>query len=286
MKKLINSLNKKLNMSDKKLLIIFLSLYIYLIIFSIAFCYFAVKSVTPSSTKIIPIKKKDKTQIIYKSSADISREIFKCYNEGLYGPMMSVKGTLKNKSTKKEIYWIFLGGLEKVKNQTTTMKESILSAANLNNQYKKNVKKHILKNIPKNSTLILSGHSLGGMISQQLAADKDIKSNYKILYIIGFGSPYISTAPKEGKVVRLTDRNDLIGYMIFANPFKYNRKENNVHYKKSSYLFKCPAHLWSYNDFSIWKDYDVIGSKTDNTTFTFMLKDKTYYKSTYLKKQK
>ena len=282
MKKKIKKLKHRINNSNKKFLIIFISLYI--IIVSISFCYFVIKSVTPNSSKINPPKKKDKeTKMIYKRSSDICVEIFKCYNEGIWGPMMCVKGTLENKSIKEEVYWIFLGGLEKVKNQTTTMKESILSGFNLDNHYKKNVKKHILDNIPTGSTLIFSGHSLGGMVGQQLAADKDINTQYKISHIIGFGSPYVSTPKKEGSLVRFTDCNDIIGYMTFINPLTYKHSENKIIRKKSSYYLQQPAHLWSYNDYSIWDEYDVIGSKTKKTTFTFIAEDKVYYKSIYPK---
>ena len=109
----------------------------------------------------------------------------------------------------KEVYVVALSGTETiVENQTTTVKEDLQSGFELSNEYVLNVKNAIIDRIPAGSNISLAGHSLGGMVAQQVAADKYIKDNYEVLNTVTFGSPLIKGFTREGMVKRLGDTSD------------------------------------------------------------------------------
>lgn len=67
----------------------------------------------------------------------------------------------------------------------------LLCGFNLDNPYIKAVVKAMKKNIPAGSDVVFYGHSLGGMIAQEAAADKTIKRMYNVTNTVTFGSPLI-----------------------------------------------------------------------------------------------
>ena len=81
------------------------------------------------------------------------------------------------------------------------------------NRYIQNVRAAILNNVPAGSNLLVTGHSLGGMVAQQVAADSQIKSNYNVLNTVTFGSPLIDGFQREGTVKRLGDTSDPVPYL-------------------------------------------------------------------------
>ncbi len=83
------------------------------------------------------------------------------YNEGVKGPIVVTKGTLKTFWSKKTVYLVTLSGTELIDNQSTGLFTDLLVGFNQDNSYLQNVVSVITSNIPKNSNLILAGHSLG-----------------------------------------------------------------------------------------------------------------------------
>ncbi len=65
----------------------------------------------------------------------------------------------------------------------------------------------------RGSNLVVTGHSLGGMVAQQVAADSTIKKNYNVLNTVTFGSPLINGFQREGTVKRLGDTSDPVPYL-------------------------------------------------------------------------
>lgn len=174
------------------------------------------------------------------------------------------KGTLKQSfGRNKEVYLITLSGTEFVQNQSTGVITDLLSDFNLNNAYSKNVVKVICNNIPKGSNLILAGHSLGGMIAQQTAANKTIKNNYNILNTVTFGSPLLSAGSREGTIKRLGDTSDVVPYasgsLINNTAWAIaglNREDGGYN------VLSCKsAHVESYLRPDVWDKYDVTGTK-------------------------
>ena len=121
------------------------------------------------------------SETTYSNAAQIAQIVFQGYNGGTYGPITVTKGTWSKGSSSRTVYLVTMSGTETVSNQTTGYLTDALAGFNLNNKYYSNVVSVIMTNIPVNSNLILAGHSLGGMVAQQVAADSRIKTCYNVM---------------------------------------------------------------------------------------------------------
>ena len=216
----------------------------------------------------------------YTNAAEIAQYVSDGYNGGVKGPITITKGTLEKTFSSKEIYLITLSGTEWVFNQSTEALTDLFSGFNLKSAYYYNVVNVILNNIPKGSNLILAGHSLGGMIAQQVAADSTIKAKYNILNTVTFGSPLLSAGSREGTVKRLGDVSDpvpLLSANIFVAPLwallGLNRENGGY------YLKPITAHKESYKRADVWGKYDVTGTKYGNAKLYLDLSTREFYKS-------
>ena len=202
------------------------------------------------------------------------------YNEGEKGPIILTKGTLVNGWTSKTVYLVTLSGTEFVDNQATGYLTDLLSGFNLDNAYVRNVVSVIENNIPKNSNIVLAGHSLGGMICQQVAANDDIKKYYNVLNTVTFGSPLLSAGSREGTTRRLGDTSDVIPYMsgsLFNNTL---RAIAGLQRESGGYGLNWEkAHVESYSRTDVWGKYDVLGSKGGKAYLKLNVSTKTFYKS-------
>ena len=202
------------------------------------------------------------------------------YNKGEQGPISVTKGTLKSGFSSKTVYLVTLSGTELVFNQSTEVITDLLSGFNLQSPYYYNVVKVITQNIPRGANLILAGHSLGGMIAQQVAADSTVKAYYNVLNTVCFGSPLLAAGFREGTVRRLGDVSDPVPYLsgnLFVTPIRavlgLNREDG--HY----YLTPITAHISSYSRADLWGKYDVTGTKYGSAKLTLDLSNRTFYPS-------
>ena len=170
-------------------------------------------------------------------------------------------------SEDKEVYVVALSGTETiVENQTTTVKEDLLSGFELSNEYKTNVKNAIIDRIPAGSNIILAGHSLGGMIAQQVAADKYIKDNYEVLNTVTFGSPLIKGFTREGMVKRLGDTSDKNPFYSISSVLNIVWQYAGVNHEDGGYNGdSSAAHCDSYLREDVWGNYDCCGEKKGTT---------------------
>ena len=217
--------------------------------------------------------------VTYTMASEISRLVYEGYNEAKQGPIIITKGVLKSGWTSKNVYLITLSGTELVKNQTTGYLTDLKSGFNLNNKYLENVVSIVTKNIPKNSNLVFAGHSLGGMICQQVIANDTIKNNYNVLNTVCFGSPLLSAGDREGTVKRLGDTSDIVPYLsgsLFNNTLwaiaGLNREDGGYGTDIMN------AHQ-SYIRDDEWGAYDVVGKKYGGARITLDLNTKTFYQS-------
>lgn len=216
----------------------------------------------------------------YTNAAEIAQLVSDGYNGGVKGPITITKGTLQKSFSSKEIYLVTLSGTEWVFNQSTEAITDLFSGFNLKSAYYYNVVNIILNNIPKGSNLVLAGHSLGGMIAQQVAADSTIKAKYNILNTVTFGSPLLSAGSREGTVKRLGDINDpvpLLSANIFVKPLwaliGLNRENGGYYFKPIT------AHKECYKRTDVWGKYDVTGTKYGNAKLVLDLSTREFYKS-------
>lgn len=216
----------------------------------------------------------------YTNAAEIAQLVDDGYNQGTKGPITITKGTLKTTFSSKTVYLITLSGTEWVFNQSTEALTDLFSGFNLQNSYYYNVVNIISANVPKGSNLILAGHSLGGMIAQQVAADTTIKRNYNILNTVTFGSPLLSNGSREGTVRRLGDVSDivpLLSVQTILSPLRalagLNREDGGY------YLQPITAHTECYTRTDVWGKYDVTGTKYGSAKLILDLSTKTFFKS-------
>lgn len=173
------------------------------------------------------------------------------------------KGTLYKDGKKvSKVYLIALTGSDMAwdKNDIKGMYTCIKSGMVIDNPYLDAVIEKAIKVIPKGSKIALIGHSLGGMIAQQFAADKEIKDRFEILNILTMGSPYIPVCCREGELHRMADSGDAVPYLSIAGIANF--WAGNFTYKCNGY-FGNPdkAHNISYNTSDKWLEYDCFGVK-------------------------
>lgn len=205
------------------------------------------------------------------------------------GPIGIVEATLHQNGTDRPVYIVALSGTELIWSdytglQSTGAATDLLCAFNLDNPYIKAVKKAMKENIPTNANVIFYGHSLGGMIAQEAAADNVIKKNYNVLNTITYGSPLIKLLSKrEGTVRRLCDTSDIIPVMSVYSltPLAVVQYWGSERFSEDGgYNSKwLAAHNESYLRDDVWGNYDVLGIKGGSASLTFDMKETRYFEA-------
>ena len=216
----------------------------------------------------------------YENAAQIAQLVEDGYNKGTKGPITVTQGTLVKGSRTTEVYLVTLSGTEIVFNQSTEVLTDLLSGFNLKSAYYYNVVNVITKNIPKNANLILAGHSLGGMIAQQVSADSTIKYRYNVLNVVTFGSPLLAYGFREGTIRRLGDISDVVPLLsgnLFVTPI---RALAGLNRENGGYYFRpVTAHTDCYVREDVWRRYDVTGTKYGSAKLTLDLDTRVFYQS-------
>lgn len=214
----------------------------------------------------------------YTNAAQVSRLVqqgYACNQTTHKGPFSITKGTLNTKNwlgktKKKTVYVVALSGTDTdVKNQSTGYWTDLLVGFEFDNKYIQNVRKAILANVPAGSNLFVTGHSLGGMVAQQVAADSTIKQKYNVLNTVTFGSPLINGFQREGTVKRLGDSKDVVPYLSLSTFTNVVWQSAGLNREDGGYGSNIlGAHCESYNRDDVWGKYDVTGTKNGSTTLT------------------
>ncbi len=216
----------------------------------------------------------------FTNAAEIYTYVRDGYNGGTLGPISITQGTLKQGFSSKPVYLVTLSGTELVLNQSTEVLTDLFCGFDLDNAYYWNVVNVIQQNVPRGANIILAGHSLGGMVAQQVAANSTIKARYNVLNTVTFGSPLLSVGNREGVVRRLGDVSDVVPFLsgrLFTNPitaiFGLNREDG--HY----YGRPITAHNASYSRTDLWGNYDITGTKYGSAKLVLDLGTRTFYQS-------
>ena len=206
--------------------------------------------------------------------------IGKGHNNGTLGPIQIVPVTLvKDGTSSVPAYLIALSGTEFIKNQATDIWTDIKSGFELDSPYLVAVVNAIVNNIPKNSNLIISGHSLGGMIAQQLSGNSKIKNNYNVLNVVTLGAPLINPFGREGTVQRLGDNADIIPYLSATGTLLLPWQVFGLNREDGGYTDPLEAHRKSYSRDDIWGKYDVLGFKNGKSYLQYDDNNVKFYKA-------
>ncbi len=248
----------------------------------------------------------EQTTTTYTNASELAKFTFKGYNNGSLpaptttlglleytletfvmgdeynGPIGIVEATLNQNGEEKPVYIVALSGTELIWSdytgiQSTGAVTDLLCGFNLDNPYIKAVRNAMINNIPSNADVIFYGHSLGGMIAQEAAADSTIKRNYNILNTVTYGSPLIKLlSRREGVVRRLCDTTDIVPVLSVYSltPLAVIQYWGSERYSEdggynSDWL---AAHNESYLR-------DVLGIKGGNATLTFNMDDAIYFEA-------
>jgi hypothetical protein len=141
-------------------------------------------------------------------AAELAQFVNAGYNNGRFGPVSITPATLREGNSSKPVHLVGISGTEAVDGQSTGWITNLKAGFEQNNPGLRNARDAILRTVPPGSNLVLAGHSQGGMIAQQLAADPQIKAKYNIVSTVTFGSPLINPGQREGEVHRIAAAGD------------------------------------------------------------------------------
>jgi hypothetical protein len=211
-------------------------------------------------------------------SSDLAFFCKQGYNGGIKGPITMVNAVLKTNGISIPVYLIGLSGTELVDNQATGIFTDLKVGFELENPYIYAVVRALTENVPKDSNLVFCGHSLGGMIAQQAAANYILKRKYNILNVVTFGSPLISPGQREGTVKRLGDTSDVVPYLSSSGTFLLPWQVFGLNREDGGYNGRLKtAHSESYLRSDVWGAYDVLGQKGGRSTLTYDIDQTQYY---------
>ncbi len=204
-----------------------------------------------------------------KTSADVLNFVLEGGKHAV--PMRIVKAGLKKDGIVSWVYLVTLVGVETGTKQNNNIENCIKAGFGKTGEYFAESKETIYKIVPKGSSIVFAGHSLGGMTVQQLSADKDIKADYKIINTLTAGSPYIPVSEeREGTLHRLADKGDAIPWLSIGLVTNTRKMLCEVSWEDGGYIGDPDgAHNLSYRDNGVWGCYDAFGEKGGNAVITF-----------------
>lgn len=172
------------------------------------------------------------------------------------------KGVLKDGGKQCDIYLIAAHGLEGSaigQNDDTT--NAGLAGFEQDSTYLQQFMKVIKKNVPKDANIIFAGHSMGGMVAQQAAANKTMQKRYNILHVITWGSPLICKGEIEGQLHRNCAAGDVVPLLSVYTLTDTEAQLNDRNREQADVIPVIQSHVEGYNDKDAWKDYDALGVK-------------------------
>lgn len=180
------------------------------------------------------------------------------------GTFSITRGDLVQGDTRIPIFLIAIHGTEgSALGQVADTESCIQSGTDQDSAYLEDLLKTINENIPKGSNLVFAGHSLGGMVAQQAAADDAIKNDYNVVAVVTFGSPLLAKGKTEGQVNRLAASGDIVPYLSLETLKDFDA-QIDTRSRENVASLPLISHVIGYWDDNAWKDYDALGVKGGN----------------------
>ena len=212
--------------------------------------------------------------LTFTSVADVASVIL---NKELlpWGEVYITPATLTTDNGEEDVYFVCFRGTGHTMDKANNLIACFLSAFNRDSDYLRLAKQYLNEYVPEGAKLVLSGHSLGGMIAQQLICTDEITGRYEILNTLTYGSPYVVTSAdrREGPLVRCVDKYDVIPKFspaVFLSPANYR---NAITIDGGYFGNPDGAHNLSYPRADLWGGYDVFGVKGGDASLTFRTAD-------------
>lgn len=234
-----------------------------------------------------------KTELTYTRADQMAMFTEEGYNNTIFGPITITEACFKKNSKDQgtPVYVVTLAGLDvfnTIQGGYNGLIDTQLAGQDLPGLYLYRIEQVMKKQIPKGSNVMFYGHSLGGMVAQQLIAKKSIKDRYNVCYTVCFASPIVGGhKDREGKVVRFADTGDLIPLSSTESQLEalglYDNGDTVIKGNGKWGLDVLNAHNQGYAIVETFKKYDVIGQKNGNASLTFDLDTRVFYKAQLLK---
>ena len=198
------------------------------------------------------------------------------YSAGSTGPISMVEGRIDRGDGPEAVTLVGLSDLDVARvrdsDQAVGVRESVIvGLGSSDNAYFEAAKAAIQENVEPGSMIVLAGHSLGGMVAQQLADDRDLKDQYDIVSTVTFGSPLLRPGQREGDVRRLGDAGDPVPQLRLEGFLVPWWRDFGLHREFSRYSTRgiLAAHNESYLDPEVWGRYDALGVRGGTSTVTY-----------------
>ena len=209
----------------------------------------------------------DAETMVFDSVADVATYILE---PSPWGEIQIAPAVLSTAEGTRDVYLVALRGVGFSMNKTNNILACFLSAFNLESDFYRLTLKYINQYVPEGSAVVFAGHSLGGMIEQQLSCAEAFTSKYELLHTLNIGSPYVlvKAEQREGTLVRCVDSTDVIpklGPGALLDLLHYND-----YIKLDGGYLGNPdaAHNLSYQRQDVWGAYDALGEKDGVATLT------------------
>lgn len=208
-----------------------------------------------------------RTSVVIKNAPQLMQK----NDRDFLSPISITRAKLSKNGKTEEIYLILLSGTKCWFRNVNSVLSCILCGLSLPNPYLRKVKNLVREHIPDGSKIVITGHSLGGMVAQQLAADRAMKKRYEILNLTCFGTPMVFTGKRSGTMHRLAERQDIIPRLSIREMFglKYNIAFESGGYKFASH----GAHNACYEREDVWGEYDCFGVKGGDAVICYEQED-------------
>lgn len=203
--------------------------------------------------------------VVMTSVADIAKFILEPHK---WGEIQITPAVLSSGGGAQDVYLVALRGTGFTMSKANNVVACFLSAFNITTDYYTMTLEAIYQYVPEGAKIVFAGHSLGGMIEQQLSCTEELTAKYEILNIVNVGSPYVlaDASKREGTLVRFAEKSDIIPRLspaVFVNLKAYN----DMTVKDGGYWFDPNgAHNLSYMRVDQWGEYDVLGVQNGGAT--------------------
>ena len=202
------------------------------------------------------------------------------------GPFSITRAQLTADGTTRDVYLVALNGTNVPwvhrEGQPTGLNTDVRAGLNANNRYLDAVVKQIQETVPPGSDLVIAGHSLGGMVAQQVAANPAIKRDYDVLNTVTFGSPPTGNNRQEGTVHRMVDWNDPVTVLSVESPFRAFSHATIRNSHELSLTNPAASHTSSYFQDGVWTGINALGEterKDGTASLTFNRSDAEFFRA-------